>query len=225
MPSARLASGSAKVNSLRNREWLPRRSRLPSLVRKEGGMAITCNSRAPQIHHIIKAVARVVAALFATAILAAGPAQAQTLTVLHTFTGGADGGQPIGTLTMDRAGNLYGTASTGGFTGFGCFHGCGTVFKLTQVGSSWIFAPLYSFQGESDGSTPYGGVTIGPNGSLYGTTGVEGTQSGGTVFNLQPPLSRCGTPALSLAGDRVASLHGQSGNGRWGESGVGQCRV
>lgn len=32
-----------------------------------------------------------------------------TYTVLHKFTG-ADGGQPLGGLTLDRAGNLYGTA-------------------------------------------------------------------------------------------------------------------
>ncbi len=157
-------------------------------------MAITNTSRAPEIRRVMKSAALTVAALFAAAILSATPVQAQTLTVLHTFTGGLDGGQPIGTLTMDRAGNLYGTASKGGFAGFGCFNGCGTVFKLTPVGSNWIFAPLYDFQGESDGSTPYAGVTIGPNGSLYGTTADQGTQGGGTVYNLQPPLNHCGTP-------------------------------
>jgi uncharacterized repeat protein (TIGR03803 family) len=153
------------------------------------------------------------AALVVAAILAAGPVQAQTLTVLHTFTGGSDGGQPIGTLTMDRAGNLYGTASKGGFAGFGCFLGCGSVFKLTQVGSNWLFAPLYSFQGESDGSTPYAGVTIGPNGSLYGTTGAEGTQDGGTVYNLQPSLNHCGTPLCPWRETVLHRFTGNLGNG------------
>ena len=43
------------------------------------------------------------------------PAQAQTFTVLHAFTDGADGSTPYGVgLTMDAAGNLYGGASYGG---------------------------------------------------------------------------------------------------------------
>ena len=36
-------------------------------------------------------------------------ARAQTFTVLHNFTGGADGGNPLAGLTMDQAGNLYGS--------------------------------------------------------------------------------------------------------------------
>jgi uncharacterized repeat protein (TIGR03803 family) len=52
---------------------------------------------------------------------------AGTLTVLHDFTGGADGGMPDN-LAQDAAGNLFGTAATGGAcTG----RGCGTVFKIT----------------------------------------------------------------------------------------------
>jgi uncharacterized repeat protein (TIGR03803 family) len=45
--------------------------------------------------------------------------------VLHTFTGGKDGGNPAAGLVMDPAGNLYGTTYNGGA------HGFGTVFKLT----------------------------------------------------------------------------------------------
>ena len=58
-------------------------------------------------------------------IAAAHPATAQTFTVLHSFTGGADGSNPAAGLAMDAAGNLYGTASTGG-------NGYGTVYKLTH---------------------------------------------------------------------------------------------
>jgi hypothetical protein len=47
--------------------------------------------------------------LFLLSTVVAPAARAQTLTVLHTFTGGADGGEPQAGLTMDRAGNLYGT--------------------------------------------------------------------------------------------------------------------
>ena len=51
-------------------------------------------------------------------------------TVLHSFAG-SDGELPNG-LTMDTAGNLYGT-TLGGGKGRECsyYHGCGTVFKLT----------------------------------------------------------------------------------------------
>src|SRR5438046_10761208 len=35
-------------------------------------------------------------------------------TVLYSFTGGADGGEPYKGATIDREGNLYGTAVTGG---------------------------------------------------------------------------------------------------------------
>ena len=46
-------------------------------------------------------------------------------TILYSFTGGADGGLPMAGLVMDGQGNLFGTASTGGFDGFG------VVFEVT----------------------------------------------------------------------------------------------
>jgi uncharacterized repeat protein (TIGR03803 family) len=55
-----------------------------------------------------------------------------TLTVLHSFTGGANGSYPSAGVTRDAAGILYGTASYGGdvsCSGNGL--GCGVVFKLT----------------------------------------------------------------------------------------------
>jgi uncharacterized repeat protein (TIGR03803 family) len=114
-------------------------------------------------------------------------AQAQTFSVLHNFTGGADGAQPYVGLTMDPAGNLYGTAIFGGVPG-GCYgSGCGTVFKLSRTGSNWIFSPLYSFTGSTDGSLPAGRVVRGPNGTLYGTTLQGGADNTGVVFNLHPP--------------------------------------
>jgi uncharacterized repeat protein (TIGR03803 family) len=52
-------------------------------------------------------------------------------TVLHAFTGGADSSDPAGTLIMDEAGNLYGTAAQGGDLSCGGGFGCGVAFKLT----------------------------------------------------------------------------------------------
>lgn len=138
---------------------------------------------------------------FALSVVAPA-AHAQNFQVLHTFTGGQDGGAPDAGLTLDRAGNLYGTAEYGG-TG-PCqtenLHGCGTVFQLTHRGTGWTFAPLYSFNGwlHNDGAYPVAGVSIATDGSLYGATMVGGSltqcQRGpgcGTVFRLQPPARAC----------------------------------
>jgi uncharacterized repeat protein (TIGR03803 family) len=51
----------------------------------------------------------------------------RTETVLHTFTGAADGGLPLAGLVQDKAGNLYGT------TYFGGASGNGVVFRLTPL--------------------------------------------------------------------------------------------
>jgi uncharacterized repeat protein (TIGR03803 family) len=56
------------------------------------------------------------------------------LNVLHSFTGGSDGGRPVADLLADAAGNLYGTTSSGGATA-SCPGGCGTVFQLTVPAS------------------------------------------------------------------------------------------
>jgi len=142
-------------------------------------------------------------ALCALVMIAMQPAQAQTFMVLHTFTGGGDGGEPRAGLTMDRAGNFYGTTYAGGHTGGACgAGGCGTVFKLSHQGTGWVLFPLYTFLGNdtNDGAAPWGRVIFGPDGNLYGTTtaggglGCGGTSPGcGTVYKLQPPASACHT--------------------------------
>jgi uncharacterized repeat protein (TIGR03803 family) len=50
-------------------------------------------------------------------------------TVIWSFTGGADGGQPYAGVVLDEAGNLYGTAGNGGNSDV-CSNGCGVVYKL-----------------------------------------------------------------------------------------------
>ena len=124
-------------------------------------------------------------------VTASQSAQAQTLSPLHGFNGMPDGATPIGELTMDRAGDLYGTTQYGGA------YGWGMVFKLVHTGSTWIMHPLYSFpsiyqQGGNDGAEPLAGVTIGPDGNLYGTNTLgSGSSNYGTVFKLSPPASVC----------------------------------
>src|SRR5260370_41769862 len=56
-----------------------------------------------------------IAAAFVVLVLSAATrAQAQTFTILYSFTGGSDGRQPEAGLLLDAAGNLYGTTAGGG---------------------------------------------------------------------------------------------------------------
>lgn len=111
-------------------------------------------------------------------------AHAQTFSVIHTFRGGGDGAAPYAGLTLDSAGNLYGTASAGG-------RGAGIVYELKRHGTNWTVNPLYDFTGGADGSSPLGGVVFGPDNHLYGTTYEGGTYGRGVVFYLAPPPTVC----------------------------------
>ncbi len=126
-----------------------------------------------------------VAMMFALTLFTSHAMQAQTFSVLYNFTGGADGSTPDAGVTIAPPGILYGTAASGGA------HDAGTVFKLAHVNSSWVFSPLYEFTGFSDGDIPNGGVVIGPNDALYGTTQFGGGDNLGVVFALRPPATVC----------------------------------
>jgi len=101
-----------------------------------------------------------------------------TYHTLWGFTGGNDGGVPAGSLTMDSAGNLYGTTTQGG-TGV-----VGTVFELSPNGKKWSESVLYNFTGNNDGGEPMGNVLLGKDGNLYGTTAGYGQFNYGVVYKL-----------------------------------------
>jgi uncharacterized repeat protein (TIGR03803 family) len=105
-------------------------------------------------------------------------------TVLYSFTGGADGGEPYKGVTIDRHGNLYGTAVTGGSGG--CEGGCGVVYKLTHSNGTWNQTVIYAFTGADDGSGPGARVTVDRSGNVYGMTPTGGTYGAGTIYKLQP---------------------------------------
>jgi len=103
--------------------------------------------------------------------------------VLHFFTGGADGGNPEGDLIRDSSGNLYGVTAGGGnlHCNASYFTGCGVVFKLSASGTETV---LHTFQGGSDGANPWGGLVMDSSGNLYGSTENGGRYSAGQIFKI-----------------------------------------
>jgi uncharacterized repeat protein (TIGR03803 family) len=152
-------------------------------------------------------------------------AQAQTFTLLHTFSGAPDGANPLAGLVQDAAGNFYGTTQQGGITVGVCanngLNGCGTVFKLDPSGNETV---LYRFTGGTDGEFPSAGLVRDAAGNLYGTTQSGGPVTAacrfgcGTVFKLDPtgttltPLHNVGSSA-GLVMDGAGILYGSTSEG------------
>jgi uncharacterized repeat protein (TIGR03803 family) len=116
------------------------------------------------------------------------PGAKWTETVLVNFSGGLNGGYPLGTLIAGKSGALYGTTEQGGA------YSQGTVFEVSPPvpGSMrWTQKILYNFQGGSDAGGPFGGL-IADSGALYGTGNHGGTSNFGAVFKLTPPAARGG---------------------------------
>jgi uncharacterized repeat protein (TIGR03803 family) len=105
-------------------------------------------------------------------------------TVLYSFTGGADGGEPYKGVSIDRQGNLYGTAVTGGSGA--CEGGCGVAYKLTNSGGTWSQTVIHAFTGGEDGSGPGARVTVDGSGNVYGMTPTGGTYGVGTIYKIHP---------------------------------------
>jgi uncharacterized repeat protein (TIGR03803 family) len=95
--------------------------------------------------------------------------------VLHAFSGGADGGLPVGSLIRDSSGNLYGTTQIGGAFGFG------TIFKVDASGAETV---LYSFAGQPDAQDPEAGLIRDEASNFYGTTSAGGVYNYGAVYEL-----------------------------------------
>jgi uncharacterized repeat protein (TIGR03803 family) len=96
------------------------------------------------------------------------------MTVLHRFTGLADGQEPYGRLIQANDGSLYGTTLRGRFGG--------TIYRVSLQGA---VTTLHHFSDFSDGCFPQG-LTQGSDGNFYGTTGGCGAWSGGTAFRFTP---------------------------------------
>ncbi len=119
--------------------------------------------------------------LSSTAALALS-SPANSLVVQHTFTGvRGDGIQPLDNLVQAADGSYYGTTSVGGASGDGIVFG---------FGDNGVFTVVHAFSGgnglSQDGATPFAPVTIGADGTLYGTTHDGGSSGDGTVYKISP---------------------------------------
>jgi hypothetical protein len=124
--------------------------------------------------------------------------------VLYPFFGGMDGQFPVGGLVFDRSGNLYGTASIGGYGG-GYGPG-GTVVELTSDG--WQFVLVYELVGNSRQPEPGPQATLvmDTHGVLYGTT----TGDGATLQILSPRPIFTTVSSRSNSPDYLPGLANQS---------------
>jgi uncharacterized repeat protein (TIGR03803 family) len=111
-------------------------------------------------------------------------ATAQTYTPLYTYPNTDNNSSGItwpSLLSQAQDGELYSTIQTNGNT-------FGSVYKISTTGG---YDLLYSFCAEkspcaSTGGYPTGGVTLGFDGNLWGTTAGGGKDAAGTVFKLTP---------------------------------------
>ncbi|MFZ0770025.1 MAG: choice-of-anchor tandem repeat GloVer-containing protein [Candidatus Sulfotelmatobacter sp.] len=104
-----------------------------------------------------------------------------TETILYTFQNcDRSGLYPIGALSIDKNGNLYGAEY-----GFSNADGSGLVYELTkQTNGTFTYSVLHNFGGNEGG--PFGDFAWDSAGNLYGATFHDSTTFDGEVFELSP---------------------------------------
>ena len=88
---------------------------------------------------------------------------------------GVNGRSPLAGLVLAGDGNFYGTSQQGGT------NGVGALFRVSPGG---VVTLLVSFEASSIGAFPVAGLTLGPEGNLYGVTSFGGTGLRGTIFKV-----------------------------------------
>jgi uncharacterized repeat protein (TIGR03803 family) len=143
--------------------------------------------------------------------------------VWYSFQGGTtDGSLPTEGVTLDSAGNLYGTTYTGGTDNLG------VVYKVTAAGQETI---LHCFAGGTDGSGPQAGVAIDAQGNVYGTTYNGGAYNAGVVYKITASGQESvlyaftggadgGNPYAAVTLDSAGNLWGTVYNGGAGLAGA-----
>jgi uncharacterized repeat protein (TIGR03803 family) len=149
--------------------------------------------------------------------------KAWTMKVLYAFSGSGDGGCPTA-VTLDDAGNLYGTTIVGGSSGADD----GVVFSLTRS-QHWTESVYYEFLGEDDGFSPAGPLLRDHAGNLYGTAEGGQYEGYGVVYELSPNANGSwtytalhefsggsndgGNPFGGVAMDAVGNIYGMTSEG------------
>jgi uncharacterized repeat protein (TIGR03803 family) len=133
-------------------------------------------------------------------------------TILYSFCATSnctDGAAPQAGLIQNAAGNLFSTTTAGGANSNSACgsNGCGTVFKLDDMGHETVAYNFCSAPNCADGATPQAGVIEDATGNLYGTAAVGGANGrGGVVFKLTPPIFIiAGTPVNMSPGSTTTS--------------------
>ncbi len=164
-------------------------------------------------------------ALAGIVALAAGAHLAGAITLLKQFpANSSNGARPGASMIADGAGNLYGTAYSGGA------FDQGVIFKVRTDGTG--FAVLHSLGGP-DGANPYASLLLDGAGNLYGTTESGGASGDGVVFKLRTDgtgfavlhsfaggTSDGMTPEASLVLDDAGNLYGTTSFGGASNHGV-----
>ena len=153
--------------------------------------------------------------IFAVVIVVLVVTRSKSYEVIQTFAAVGRGPKtPVG-LTVDKVGNLYGTASDGGVGSWG------TIFELIPpsfFGSRWEMRVLSNVDGRTIGTGPIWSM-IGQDGDLYGVTsdaetlyklrfGERGWGEPIPLYRFAERLSPLGTALPVLISDTSGSLYG-----------------
>ncbi len=152
----------------------------------------------------------------------------------------ADGAPPYNPVSMDEAGNLYGTTYDAGFKNEGIAYQLNRGTDPATGATTWTYYIMHSFgisELPDDGRNPNGGLTEDRSGNAFGTTPVGGQgcpfPGCGTVFELSPNPYEPGiwrekilydfpgdtscaqgcAPAYNLVFDKAGNLYGINGGG------------
>jgi uncharacterized repeat protein (TIGR03803 family) len=128
--------------------------------------------------------------------------QVNVQTALVTIENFGTDASPKTDLTIDAAGDLFGTSEGTPFTGNN-----GLVFEIPKTASGYgPVTVIDSFTGGSQGAGPEGGLVLDANGDLFGTTYVGGSSDDGTVFEIPKTASGYGSVTV------LASFTGTDGD-------------